>query len=1639
MNKPFKKFNTFPKVERPHITVKKPDDQVISRLFSLVSEGDINKIRNAISTNNTTLDLQNEKGESLVHAAILSESKNLNDDDKYHLVEYLLSNGAPSSKFDVNNVTPLHIAAKQQNKKLIVLLIKHGSESVINHPDNQRMTPLHYAIQADIFPCQKKLKVKALIPLNDKKMTNDMKQLTVTIIDILNIDTYSQYIKSISNHIQNANKIDFVAFEKIANDSSKEIVNILATKNDLNQQSKIEKHGAHMKIKIKNELVSKLNSSIKPIDINPGYIDGTGPGDNVNDKVLPKNNYLLSIKDKIKNKKLHFDDYANTLLRISHEFENNINNCHSYIHQIIEQNAVMQHNRNIFMHGDKIDIPQNEIIIKYTSLITLLTHNDPTTLYLELRNVIKPPDHNIYKPQIPHKATNVVRGTKEMRNAWAKENVTPQLFSLTMDNGYHAVGSNTRDIITNALTEKDTKPDFDPNTLRTNQIKVDYGNINHYFTEKISMAVQRIKLHINAFNKNLKVLNNHISNNYYGKIYSDIIPAICVNMIDICQSMVSIEIEKKYINDVLSELKSKYNNLFRSNAPHPYAYSLEYALDHVHSINENLGNIYKGFSEMYLEIRKVYVGLNTVIDIINLDTTYQSITHLESTFHDKNTQKFNGLWDRTILHIDILPNTFDLYKNAIDYNLINFESVNSIENMRKLITEQYIPSVNPNSFGSFIIDTNNELTKDSSIDQINNKLTTFDKVYYVGPSFDKAQIDTNVVNLTIGDLSIPRTGFLIKPNLGAHSPLNVPFNGYGRDKNFELSGTIVDDNSNKLNKALLYIGNYGRTNSYNMAKMDAVTFNLGNNLDTYIGLTKYNLIQNIIQVFYDDAPISHSPKVKQEILDIKNLLLAKISVTQGLNSEENVNSILYTIIGKVADEIIVNHINHSINKSSIDISLHILKTSVSNADYGSILNSLKGKESTFINMPDTGFKLNFNVLFDDIISDFLSTKYPNNINKLTYGSITMQESIQQQPQEIIYDKNYNQINELKQNDCYNIDPSVIDILVNHGGRVNPKDISHMTPIFYAILQLNAKSVGKLIEHNAYVNTPNSKNDIGLTPLYYAIQLYKDHNKYLHKENGINYKDIMDRMYIHLSNGVTDELLSKSEFKNNIVENLDMCFPQLLIMLNNLLYYNMKSYIRKWSYNDQHQLCELMDKYKILTKKCDSNDVAILDLDTNEIINIFTKDTSFHVLSKQEAVMKNKMKKYKENIIELENQYNSFNEELTKEENKSVQDVPFINFLRKRRSDIHISIKNERKNLLIFEKESNNLDTNITIGAQNKTKSFEKNKSAFLLDIDQRYAPRTMQNKSSKNVTSFYKNIFNYVVNNTSISDSINKYTGYEDYKGYNELWKYYIASENKLRTIDNLHLSLIKLEDKLLNKINENKENIATISKEFNIIRKVHQNIITPFAQDYFEGSQDKLDENYALSDVINIITHIVRHVISSNMYLSIIKLIAKYVMSTTPGEKTDDGTDDMSVIFTKNSIDIRPEYISNIMDAVLKHDSSKLATYIIGHIPKMIVKKVLNVQSNDYDSVQELSSIKKLFEPIVDIISSNTVINSSNESILIKNINDYIFPYYEEVFVAMIPKLKIMTDNYCRLMINQSKYIAIINELLKKSSHEII
>jgi hypothetical protein len=219
---------------------------------------------------------------------------------------------------------------------------------------------------------------------------------------------------------------------------------------------------------------------------------------------------------------------------------------------------------------------------------------------------------------------------------------------------------------------------------------------------------------------------------------------------------------------------------------------------------------------------------------------------------------------------------------------------------------------------------------------------------------------------------------------------------------------------------------------------------------------------------------------------------------------------------------------------------------------------------------------------------------------------------------------------------------------------------------------------------------------------------------------------------------------------------------------------------------------------------------------------------------------------------------------------------------------------------------------------------------------------------------------------------------------------------------------------------------------------------LNKIVKDYEELPQ-KYDpiENYVLTEVVDIISYVLGRVIGANMYLALTKTLTKYVTELNPSELETIKKEKGEKLSTYGDINEYQNFIKLTVYAMMDFANNKniqrpipknatLENYMVKKMPKIYVKFVLKIFKGDgnEDPHSQIVSVDRLFEPIIDTLKSTTIIHIDDNSSLIKNIKTYLIPYYNNLFNEFIPAMKVMIDNYNRFIINQGKYIEIINML---------
>ncbi len=191
-----------------HDRIKVPDRELnkknIETLFSITGTFNINAIADFTANNNMSYNVTDNTGKSVLHYIIGIDDITKKEDIRLYLTKYFIENGASVDTPDINNVTPLHLACKNQYYKIVEYLIKNGA--VTDYPNSELMTPLHYAVQGDISVCEKIRITDSIIPDPDPEKMNKieaLKDVKKLISSILFEDNYlNSFISNIVRTIR---------------------------------------------------------------------------------------------------------------------------------------------------------------------------------------------------------------------------------------------------------------------------------------------------------------------------------------------------------------------------------------------------------------------------------------------------------------------------------------------------------------------------------------------------------------------------------------------------------------------------------------------------------------------------------------------------------------------------------------------------------------------------------------------------------------------------------------------------------------------------------------------------------------------------------------------------------------------------------------------------------------------------------------------------------------------------------------------------------------------------------------------------------------------------------------------------------------------------------------------------------------------------------------------------------------------------------------------------------------------------------------------------------------------------------------------------------------------------------------------
>ena len=209
------------------------------------------------------------------------------------------------------------------------------------------------------------------------------------------------------------------------------------------------------------------------------------------------------------------------------------------------------------------------------------------------------------------------------------------------------------------------------------------------------------------------------------------------------------------------------------------------------------------------------------------------------------------------------------------------------------------------------------------------------------------------------------------------------------------------------------------------------------------------------------------------------------------------------------------------------------------------------------------------------------------------------------------------------------------------------------------------------------------------------------------------------------------------------------------------------------------------------------------------------------------------------------------------------------------------------------------------------------------------------------------------------------------------------------------------------------------------LIYQYYKYVLIPYIDNYFE-LEEEINENvnYPLFAMFNIIVHIVKHFILVNMYHIIIKMLVAYLLERA---KKLDSKDDTYANFISDTV-------KNIIEPT--YGSSHLMEYMFNVLPNKLVKVILNIYTSENDSDRQ-ENVETLLGHITKILESNTTLPLDKDTSMIKNLTEYIYPFFKDYLELFIKEMKKLIDNHLRNLKHQGIFLEILKILADKAKSE--
>lgn len=593
--------------------------------------------------------------------------------------------------------------------------------------------------------------------------------------------------------------------------------------------------------------------------------------------------------------------------------------------------------------------------------------------------------------------------------------------------------------------------------------------------------------------------------------------------------------------------------------------------------------------------------------------------------------------------------------------------------------------------------------------------------------------------------------------------------------------------------------------------------------------------------------------------------------------------------------------------------------------------------------------------------------------------------------------NYDAITQVLNNDATNIDYKLVQI------ESDPKNVkyvsntqSNLIHYLYSInyysdsgtinsnkkcYEINTKIIPRLISNSNI----NSKNSDGNTPLHLAVEmrypllvdiLLKNGAKPFKNLRGLTPQDMVLDMFNHhnkytdgnnivtsinefvyIFNDLLYTRLSDDKYGNNIIKNINLAIPLQLVMYNHMFFIYLKNYRYGFSYELRQDFENLIKKYISISTDTYTYpfDIFIIN-DINKLSYLVSED---------------------DEVTRANNNYNNHNSRDVKRMNKQMSMiVTQIN-----------GLKNEYVNTQDAEQKTMLRD--LYTALENERINIEAKISALVKPVTNNDLPLSYLETYQDNVNNMIKSINRGYTLIEFYENSFSKIGNTKNF--YLKLWEQYLQKD-----LTDAPSMLFSLNSKLLEKILDHDK---PVKSDIKVMVDLYEHV-----KNYIENKNPNgsLDDDPLLVEEVSQIIYLINLIITP----AIRSIILAHVVSGLQEMNT------LNVLSTDET-----EVVRSILDT--KFNGNTIDTFLSNVLPSMAVKFFTQIYNNDYDTDRRILSSSDLFLPIIQIIKANRMTVLNDDSILIKNIREYLIPFMVNTYQSFIHHIRLSIYAYERYLLN--------------------